>query len=200
MDYCIVLLSIDWYGFGLWIKDYGASLGVFVTVALFIIQRWIQSQHDYFTFISQKEAYLYSLADEVRTIKNLMTSNNKMKESDFEIFDVVFPKEAYVKFPLETQRLEIGSVSTIREFYNVISIRNELYLLRINIRHNFFDNRGLNVDSWFSYVSGLDFKIKSSEDFMGTVIQNVIDTVSRNLNDTIRIRKSVKTKFGVKSG
>ena len=160
----------------------------------------MKSQHDYFTFISQKEAFLYSLTDEVGTIKNLMTSNNKMKETDFEIFDVVFPKESYVKFPLETQRLEIGSVSTIREFYNTVSIRNELYLLRINIRHNFFDDKGLNVDSWLSYASGLDFKIKSNEDFLSILIQNVIDTISANLNNTIKIRKSVKTKFGIKSG
>lgn len=169
-----------------------------VTISLFIVQRWIQYKEEFVVFINQKEAYLYSLADEVGTIEELLKSPH-VKDSEYEILEVVFPFEAYEKFPLEEERLERGSLPTLRDFYHHVRIRNRLYLHRLESKHNFFTSTGFSIQSWYDFVSELDGKIKDYEDFMKDFVGEVKETVKQNLENTTSIKKSWKTRFGIRT-
>jgi hypothetical protein len=182
-----------------WVESHAVTVsafGIIITIILFILQRWIQSRADFITFITQKEAYLYDLADELVTITELMKST-PIRESHFEIFDLVFPFEAYEKIPLETQRLEQGSLPTIRDFYHNIRQRNKLYFHRLEVKYNFFTPNGISEQSWCNFICELDAKISEYEKFMTTFSEDVISTVDINLKHTSTIKKSLRTRTGI---
>jgi len=182
-----------------WLEHHGSTvsaIGIISTFVLFILQKWIQDRSDNITFLVQKEAYLYDLADELVTITQLLESP-QIRESQFDIFDCVFPSEAYEKIPLETQHLEQGSLPTIRDYYHTIIQRNKLYFHRFEVKHSFFTAGGIDNNAWCNFISDLDGKIKECEDFMRTFNEDVVDTVDRNVKHTSEIKKSIRTRWNI---
>jgi hypothetical protein len=182
-----------------WLEDHGSTvsaIGIISSFVLFILQKWIQDRSDNITYLVQKEAYLYDLADELVTITQLLESP-QIRESESDIFDLTFPSEAYEKIPLETQHLEQGSLPTIRDYYHTIRQRNKLYYHRLEVKHSFFTPDGINNQAWCNFISELDKKIKEYEDFMRTFNEDVVDTVDRNLKHTSEIKKSIRTRWNI---
>jgi hypothetical protein len=181
-----------------WIEQHSATvsaLGIISTFILFIVQRWIQSTDENKTFLTQKESYLYDLADELGSIGLLMKST-RISESRIQIFDLAFPSDAYDKVPLETLHLEQASLATIRDYYYTLNLRNKLYFHRIEVKHNFFTPTGISTGSWCNFISELDKKINQHEEFLIESYDEVSDTVEKNLSHTRSTSRSLRTRIG----
>lgn len=108
-----------------------ALIGIGITFASVEIQRYRQKRDNMWKDLSYNIAYFEAIGFEVETIKNLMNFAGKLKETKYDIYDVVFPTEAYDKMSIiEVESKDTKTRLSILYFYNIVKKRNRIDLLR----------------------------------------------------------------------
>lgn len=121
-----------------------ALIGIGITFASVEIQRYRQKRDNMWKDLSYNIAYFEAIGFEVETIKNLMNFAGKLKETKYDIYDVVFPTEAYDKMSIiEVESKDTKTRLSILYFYNIVKKRNRMYIHRNEVKHRFIRTSAL---------------------------------------------------------
>lgn len=158
------------------------------------IERYHKKRDDDIESLKHSAAYLQAIYNEVKYIEEKVKGASKLKESNTEIYDFVFPTETYDKLAID--KVETSSTETksiIMDFYTRIKIRNRIYLHRKEVKHRFI--RTKNEEGWKTFIEYTDPLIANEERYLSVpMIEGFVKILYEEKEDKIN-----ETNFETKS-
>jgi hypothetical protein len=166
------------------IAAFATAIGIIVTFLALYIERHLKKRDDLFESFEYDYSYLSSMFNEIQSLKADMKRKGKIKESNYEIYDFIFPMEVYEKMSLEKLGQSVIATSNIiLDFYHLIKRRNKMYIHRTEVKHRFI--RTTNDQGWKTFLEYFDQQISVTEED----IQRMFKTILPVLGTEAQVKK-----------